>query len=65
MNTCFEGRGKFFITSRVLINKKIRPTYDETYDVFAVKTVSKCLAGMEGCWDPEFKPSIEEIIDYR
>ena len=20
---------------------------------------------MEGCWDPEFEPSIEEIVDYR
>ena len=30
-----------------------------------VKIVSKCLAHMKGCWDPEFKPSVEEIVDYR
>ena len=36
--------------------------YDETYDVIAVNTISKCLAQMKGCWDPEFEPSIE---DYR
>ena len=40
-------------------------TYDETYDVIAMKAVSKCLAWMKGCWDPEFEPSIEEIVDYR
>ena len=49
--------------------KKIRPTYDEimmnkTYDVIAVKTVSKYLARTKGCWDPEFEPSVEEIMDY-
>jgi hypothetical protein len=31
----------------------------KTYDKIAVKTVSKCLARMKGCWDPEFEPSIE------
>ena len=36
-----------------------------TYDVIAVKTVSKCLACMKACWGPEFEPSIEEIVDYR
>ena len=46
-------------------SQSIRPTYDETYDKIAVKTVSKCLARMKGCWDPEFKPSVEEIMDYR
>ena len=30
-----------------------------------VKTASKCLACMTGCSDPEFKPSIEEVVDYR
>ena len=30
-----------------------------------VKTVSKCLAHMKGCWAPEFEPSAEEIVDYR
>jgi hypothetical protein len=43
--------------------------YDENwwwnYDEIAVKTVSKCLAPMKGCWDPEFEPSVEEIVDYR
>ena len=29
-----------------------------------VKTASKCLACMTGCWDPEFEPSVEEIVDY-
>ena len=33
-------------------------TYDEIYDVIAMKTVSKCLARMKDCWDPEFKPSV-------
>ena len=28
------------------------------------KTVSKCLARMNGCWDPEIEPSVEEIMDY-
>ena len=23
----------------------------------------KCLARMKGCWDPEFEPSAEEIMD--
>ena len=40
-------------------------TYDETYDVIALNTASKCLARMTGCWDPEFEPSVEEIVDYR
>ena len=49
-----------------LINKKkkIRPIYNETYDEIAVKTASKCLAHMKACWDPEFEPSVEEIMDY-
>ena len=39
---------------------------DETYeDEITVKTVSKFLAHMTGCWDPEFEPSIEEIMDYQ
>ena len=33
-------------------------------DENAVKTVSKCLACMKGCWGPEFEPSVEEIVDY-
>ena len=33
-------------------------------DENAVQTVSKCLARMKGCWDPEFEPSVEEIVDY-
>ena len=33
------------------------------YDEIEVKTASKCLARMTGCWDPEFEPSIEEIVD--
>ena len=57
-----EGCSKFFITSRVPIStKKIRPTYDETCDVIAVKTVSKCLARMKGCWDPKFEPIVEGL----
>ena len=28
------------------------------------ESVSKCLARMKGCWDPEFEPSVEEIVDY-
>ena len=35
------------------------------YDEIGVKTASKCLARMTGCWDPEFEPSVEEIVDYR
>ena len=27
--------------------------------------VSKCLALMKDCWDPEFAPSVEDIMDYR
>ena len=33
-------------------------------DENAVKTVSKCLARMKGCWGPEFEPSVEEIVNY-
>ena len=33
-------------------------------DENVVKSVSKCLALMKYCWDPEFEPSIEEIVDY-
>ena len=40
-------------------------TYDETHDVIAVNIALKWLAPMTGCWDPEFEPSVEEIIDYR
>ena len=29
------------------------------------ETVSKCLARVKGCWNPEFEPSVEEIVDYR
>ena len=29
-----------------------------------MKSVSKCLVRMKGCWDPEFEPSVEEIVDY-
>ena len=32
--------------------------------LIAVNTASKCLACMKGCWDPEFEPSLEEIMDY-
>ena len=35
------------------------------YDEIKVKTASKCLARIKGCWDPEFEPSVEEIMDYR
>ena len=38
---------------------------DETYDEIAVKTASKCFTHMKDCWDPEFEPSVEEIVDYR
>ena len=48
--------------------KTIRPR-DEVImsndDEIGVKTASKCLARMTGCWDPEFEPSVEEIVDYR
>ena len=47
---------KFFIVSRVPINKSIWPLdevmmmkYDETYDEIGVITASKCLARMTGC----------------
>ena len=40
-------------------------TYDEICDVITLNTASKCLARMKGCWDPKFKPSVEEIMDYR
>ena len=29
-----------------------------------MKSASKCLAHMTGCWNPEFEPSVEEIVDY-
>ena len=38
---------------------------NETYDEIAMKIVSKCLALMNGCQDPKFKHSVEEIMDYR
>ena len=56
------------ITSRVPINKKDSANWWGNYDEMmikmqcAMKTVSKCLAHMTGCWDPEFKPSVEEIV---
>ncbi len=36
-------------------------------DEITVKIVSKCLVPicMKDCWDPEFEPSVEEIVDYR
>ena len=37
-------------------------TNDETCDVITLNTASKCLARMTGYWDPEFEPSIEEIV---
>ena len=40
-------------------------TYDEIYDEIMVKTALKCLTHMTGCWDPEFEPSVEEIVDYQ
>ena len=72
-NTFNEGEGysKFFIKSRVTINKINSQTYDEiimddeTYDEVAMKIVSKCLACIKGYWDPEFKPSVQEIMNYR
>ena len=27
-----------------------------------MNAASKCLARMKGCWDPEFEPSVEEIV---
>ena len=30
-----------------------------------MKPMIKCLARMTGCPDPEFEPSVEEIVDYR
>ena len=71
-----EGRGMYKVFSTYpesQSTKEIRPTYDDEiddatydkiYDVIAVKTVSKCLARMKGCWDPQFEPSVEEIMDY-
>ena len=38
---------------------------DETYDEIAMKAVSNCLVRMTACWDPEFEPSIEEIVNHR
>ena len=29
-----------------------------------MKLLSKCLALMKDCWDPEFEPSVEVIVDY-
>ena len=29
-----------------------------------MKTASKCLACMTGCLDPQFEPSVEDIVDY-
>ena len=29
-----------------------------------IKSVSKCLALMKDCWNPEFEPSVEDIVDY-
>ena len=29
-----------------------------------MKLLSKCLALMKDCWDPEFEPSVEDIMDY-
>ena len=30
-----------------------------------LKAVSKYSTRMKGCWDPEFEPSVEEIVDYQ
>ena len=40
---------------------KIQPTYE----VILMKAILKCVAHMKDCWDPEFKPSVEDIVDYR
>ena len=48
--------------------KTVRPIDEvimSNYDKNAVKTVSKCLAHIRAYWDPEFQPSVEEIVDYR
>ena len=49
--------------------KRIWPTdeviNDESYDVIAVNTASKCLARMTGCWDPKLEPTVKEIVDYQ
>ena len=57
--------------------KKIRPTYDEImmkpmmkwwWNPAMVKLLWKLfqmLGHTKGCWDPEFEPSVEEIVDYR
>ena len=29
-----------------------------------IKTHPGADPGMKGCWDPEFEPSVEEIVDY-
>ena len=30
-----------------------------------MKTVSKCLARMKGCWDSEFERSVDEIMEHQ
>ena len=54
------------IMMKIIHDEIYDETYDETYmyDVLAVRTVSKCLARIKGCWDPEFESSVEEIMDY-
>jgi hypothetical protein len=38
---------------------------DDEITVKAVSLFQNVLARMKGCWDPEFKPSVEEIMDYQ
>ena len=45
-------------------NEVIMMKYDETYDEIWVKTASKCLGRMKGCWDLEVEPRVEEIEEY-
>ena len=38
------------------------------YDEMMMKLLWNCfkmLARMKGCWDPQFEPSVEDIVDYQ
>ena len=49
-----------------VLSASVDKTNDEIMMKFGGEDCFKiCLACMTGCWDPEFEPSVEEIVDYR
>ena len=65
-----EGSSLNFSESQSTTKKTIQlynwwGNYNEMMMKPKTKLLWKCLACTKGCWDPEFQPSVEEIVDYR